>query len=332
MEPSALALFWAGVICFAIVMYTTLDGFDLGIGVLFGTTPDESLRVRMMDTIAPFWDGNETWLVMTGASLFAAFPDVYAVFCSAFYLPVLLLLLSLIFRGVAFEFRFRSVRMRPVWDYGFFLGSTLAAFMQGAAVGGWVRGIPVTDGHYAGGPFGWLHPFAMLTGIGLVLGYALLGASWLVLKGSGQIRDWASRRIRPLAASVLIVLLLAFAYTFSSSTVARSGLQGRPWGYLFPVIALVAIAAILFDARVRRDKLPFVLTIVFFFASFLALAVMFWPFMIPYTITVASAAAPDQSLRFLFYAGVVVLPVILAYSVGVYWIFRGKIHKADISL
>ena len=161
MEPSNLALFWAGVLACSILIYVFLDGFDLGVGVLFGTTQSEARRVGMMNTIAPFWDGNETWLVVTGAGLFAAFPDVYAVFLGAFYLPVLLMLLGLIFRGIAFEFRFRSERMRYIWDWGFFLGSTVVAFVQGAAVGAMMRGIPVVDGQYTGGPFGWLHPFTI---------------------------------------------------------------------------------------------------------------------------------------------------------------------------
>ena len=208
MEPSNLALFSAGVLACSILLYVFLDGFDLGVGVLFGTTQNEAHRVRMMDTIAPFWDGNETWLVVIGAGLFAAFPDVYAVFLGAFYFPVLLLLFGLIFRGIAFEFRFRSERMRRVWDWGFFLGSTVVAFVQGAAVGAMMRGIPVADGQYAGGPFGWLHPFAILTGVGLVLGYALLGAGWIVLKSEGELHNWAHRRIRWLAASLFAVLFL----------------------------------------------------------------------------------------------------------------------------
>jgi cytochrome bd ubiquinol oxidase subunit II len=332
MEPSNLALFWAGVICLAIVLYTILDGFDLGTGVLYGTTQDPSLRGQMMDTIAPFWDGNETWLVVVGAGLFAAFPDVYAVFLGAFYLPVLLLMIGLIFRGIGFEFCLRSSRMRPVWERGFFLGSTLVAFVQGAAVGAWMRGIPVVDGHYAGGSFGWLHPFPILTGIGLVLGYALLGAGWLVYKNEDRLRDWAYARVRRLAGGVVIVLFLAFFLTLSYGTVARSGLQSRPWAYVFPLIALLAIIGILAGARGKRDQLPFVLTVVFFLASFLTLAAMFWPYMIPYSITVASAAAPDVSLRFLFYGGIVVLPVILAYTIGVYRIFRGKTHRDEVSL
>jgi cytochrome d ubiquinol oxidase subunit II len=328
MEPSALASFWAGVLACAILLYVILDGFDLGVGVLFGTTGEEAHRVRMMDTIAPFWDGNETWLVVIGAGLFAAFPDVYAVFLGAFYLPVLLLLLGLIFRGVAFEFRFRSVRMRVVWDWGFFLGSMVVAFVQGAAIGAMIRGIPVANGQYAGSPFGWLHPFAILTGIGLVLGYALLGAGWLVLKSDGELRDWAYARIQWLAAGALAALVLAFAVTFDYSILARSDLQTRRWALVFPAVAVLALAGLAVGVhRKRHDAVPFAMTVVFFVAAFLSLGVMFWPYMIPYSITVANAAAPDASLRFLFYGGVVVLPVIAVYTIGVYWVFRGKVRK-----
>jgi cytochrome d ubiquinol oxidase subunit II len=282
----------------------------------------------MMDTIAPFWDGNETWLVVIGAGLFAAFPDVYAVFLGAFYLPVLLLLVGLIFRGIAFEFRFRSERMRRIWDGGFFLGSTLVAFVQGAAIGAMMRGIPVTNGQFAGTPFGWLHPFAILTGIGLVLGYALLGAGWLVLKSEGELRDWAHRRVVWLAAGVLVVLALAFTITFDYSVLARSDLQTRRWGLAFPAIGVLALAALAVGVhRKRHDAVPFAMTVLFFVAAFLSLGVMFWPYMIPYSITVGQAAAPDASLQFLFYGGVVVLPVIAAYTIGVYWVFRGKVRK-----
>src|SRR5215831_9379116 len=329
MEPSHLALFWAAAIACAILVYVILDGFDLGVGVLFGTTRDEAHRVAMMDTIAPFWDGNETWLVVTAAGLFGAFPDVYAVFLGAFYFPVLLMLFGLIFRGIAFEFRFRSERMRGVWDWGFFLGSTMVAFVQGAAVGAMIRGIPVADGQYAGGPFGWLHPFAILTGIGLVLGYALLGGGWLVLKSQGELRDWAHRRIRWHAGGVFAVLFVAFTVTFDYSVLAQSNVYARPWALIFPAIGVFALAGILVGAHRQRDALPFAMTGLFFVAAFLSLGAMFWPYMILYSITVASAAAPDESLQFLFYGAVLVLPVIAAYTIGVYWVFRGKMGMAD---
>ena len=328
MEPSNLALFWAGVLACSILFYVILDGFDLGVGMLFGTTRNEAHRVRMMNTIAPFWDGNETWLVVIGAGLFAAFPDAYAIFLGAFYLPVLLLLFGIIFRGIAFEFRFRSVRTRWLWDWGFFVGSTVVAFVQGAAVGAMIRGIPVVDGQYAGSPLAWLHPFAILTGIGLVLGYALLGAGWLVLKSDSDLRDWAYARIPWLAAGVLAVLFLAFTVTFDSSVLARTDLQTRSWGLAFPVIGVLALIGVVIGARRKRDGLPFAMSVLFFLAAYLSLGVMFWPYMIPYSVTVADAAAPDASLRFLFYGGVVVLPVIAIYTIGVYWVFRGKVRTS----
>ncbi len=331
MEPSSLSVFWAGVIAFAILMYVLLDGFDLGVGILFGTTRAEEHRQDMINTIAPFWDGNETWLVVIGASLFAAFPVVYAVFLSAFYIPVLLLLVGLIFRGIAFEFRGRSKQLLAFWDRGFFIGSTVVAFVQGAAIGAMMRGIPVVDGQYAGTAFGWVHPFPIFTGIGMVLGYALLGACWLVLKSEGTLRDWAYARIPWLAVAVLVVLGLAFtiAVTVDAGAVGQSNLQARHWGLIFPVVGLAALLGVIASARARRDRMPFALTILFFFAAYLTLGVMAWPYMIPYSVTVANAAAPDASLKFFLFGGVVVLPVILAYTIAVYWVFRGKTRRAD---
>ena len=328
MEPSTLALFWAGVIAAAILFYVLLDGFDIGVGILFGTTRDEAKRGQMMTSIAPFWDGNETWLVVVAASLFAAFPAVYAVFLGAFYLPVLLMLFGLIFRGVAFEFRYRSsAGMRRFWDGGFFYGSAMVAFVQGAAVGAMMRGIPVENRQYAGGALVWLHPFPVLTGIGLMLGYALLGASWLAFKTEGALRDWAYARIPQLVAAVFAVLGLAFivSLTVDAGAIAQSNLRLRSWGLVFPILSLAALLAVLAGARARRDGVPFPMAVAFFVTAFLTLGVMFWPYMIPYALTVADAAAPAASLRFFFYGGIVVLPVIAIYTIGVYWVFRGKI-------
>jgi cytochrome bd ubiquinol oxidase subunit II len=326
MEPSNLTLFWAGAIALSIFVYVILDGFDLGVGILFGTTNEETKRAQMMNAIAPFWDGNETWLVIIGASLFAAFPVVYAVFLSAFYLPVLLLLFGLIFRGVAFEFRYRAGRMRWFWDWGFFLGSVVVAFVQGAAIGAMMRGVPVLNNQYSGGAFGWLHPFSVLTGIGLVLGYALLGAGWLVLRSEGPLREWAYARIPGLVGGVFAALGLAFivSITIDAGAIAQSNLKDRYWGIAFPILAVAALIGVVTGARARRDDLPFPLTALFFLASYVTLGVMFWPYMVPYSITVADAAAPDASLGFIFYGGVIVLPVILIYSIGVYYVFRGK--------
>jgi cytochrome d ubiquinol oxidase subunit II len=327
MVLSNLEMFWAGVIGAAILVYVTLDGFDLGVGVLFGTASNEAVRTEMMDAIAPVWNGNETWLVVIGASLYAAFPTAYAVFMGAFYIPILMLLVGLIFRGVAFEFRFRTDRMRSFWDLGFFLGSTVIAFVQGAAVGAMIRGIPVSNGQYSGGAFGWLAPFPLMTGIGLVLGYALLGASWLVLKSEGSLRDWARRRIPWLAAAVLAVMFVAFMVTADLGVRALGNLHTRPWGLMFTAIGILALIGVFMGARGRRDGFPFAMTVLFFLSAFLTLGAMFWPYMIPYTLTVGNAAAPDASLRFLFYGAVLVLPLITVYTIGVYRIFRGKIRK-----
>ena len=223
-------------IALSILVYVILDGFDLGVGILFGFTRDDDQSLQMMNTIAPFWDGNETWLVIIGAGLFAAFPVVYAVFLGAFYIPVLLMLFGLIFRGIAFEFRHRSERMRWLWDWGFFIGSTVVAFVQGAAIGAMMRGIPVANGQFAGHTFDWVHPFPILTGVGLVLGYALLGAGWIVFKSEGALRDWAYARIPRLVVMVFVVLALAFtvALTVDAGAIAQSNWRARGWGLAFP--------------------------------------------------------------------------------------------------
>lgn len=326
MDPNTLAMFWAGIIALSILIYVVLDGYDLGVGILFGTTRDEDYRDHMISSIAPFWDGNETWLVVVGASLFGAFPIVYSVFLSAFYLPVLLLLFGLIFRGVAFEFRDRSEHNRWLWDWGFFLGSLVVAFVQGAAVGAMIRGIPVENGHFSGGPFLWVAPFPIFCGIGLVLGYCLLGASWLVLKSEGEVRAWAYKRIPWLVLGVVVVLIVAMATTIDIRIRIEQTIFTRAWAFIFPVIGAFALLGVLISARKQRDGWPFPLSAMFFLMAFLTLAEMFWPYMIPYSITVANAAAPAQSLQFMFYAGIVVLPVIIVYSAVVYWIFRGKLR------
>ena len=329
MDATNLAVFWAGVIALSIIIYVILDGFDLGVGVLFGFARDETHRLQMLNTIAPFWDGNETWLVIIGASLFAAFPAVYAVFLGAFYLPVLLMLFGLIFRGIAFEFRQRAQRMGFLWDWGFSIGSTVAAFVQGAAVGAMMKGIPIVDGHFAGSTYDWIHPFPILTGVGLVLGYALLGAGWIVDKSEGALRDWAYARIPWLVMAVFVVLGLAFtaSVTLDAGAIAQSNLHARSWGVAFPVVAVAALVGVVVGARARRDRMPFLFTTLFFVASYLTLGVMFWPYMVPYSVTVANAAAPDASLGFFFVGGVIVLPMILIYTMGVYRVFRGKRHR-----
>jgi cytochrome bd ubiquinol oxidase subunit II len=207
-----MLMFWVFVLALSVLLYALLDGFDLGIGILFGLTRSESHRRGMMAAVAPIWDGNETWLVVAGVVLWGAFPIVYATLFSAFYLPLLLMLAGLILRGVAFEFRYKAERMRPVWDVGFAGGSLAAAFIQGLMVGALVEGLPVADGRYVGGEFGWLSPFALMCGVGLCLGYALLGACWLVRKCEGELRELAYRLIPYLSIALLVFLIVVFAY------------------------------------------------------------------------------------------------------------------------
>jgi cytochrome d ubiquinol oxidase subunit II len=326
MDASWLPIFWAAVIAFAILVYVVLDGFDLGVGVLFGTTRDQSFRGDMLNAIGPFWDGNETWLVLIGASLFGAFPMVYAIFLPAFYLPVALLLFGLIFRGVAFEFRYRTERMRWLWDWGFFLGSLIAGFVQGAAIGTMVQELPVVEGRFAGGSFVWLNPFSVLCGVGLVIGYALLGASWLVLKTDGALRDWAYRRIRWLLIGVLAFLVLAFAFALAKHLRVIDRWLEAPWLFAFPAVGVFAAYGLWQGVRRQRDWLPYAMTVVIFLAAFLTLVGSFWPYMIPFSVTIWDAAAAPKALTFLFYgAGIIVFPIVLIYTVAVYWIFRGKV-------
>ena len=327
MDAVSLAYFWAAVIACSITVYVILDGFDLGVGILFGLTREEEIRVPMLHAIAPFWDGNETWLILIAATLFGAFPSVYATFLSAFYLPALLLLLGLIFRGVAFEFRGRAGRMRAFWDVGFALGSTVVAFVQGAAIGAMIEELPVVDGRFAGDAWSWLSPFALLCGLGLVCGYALLGAGWLVHKTAGPARDWAYRRIGWLLLASILTIAGALLFTLDTHLRVLDFWTSRQWLLIFPVIGLLAAMGILAGVLLRRDEIPFRATAVLFLAAFACLAGSFWPYMVPYSITIETAAAPLASLTFLFYgAGLVVFPLVLAYTIGVYAVFRGKLH------
>ena len=329
MDATALPIVWAGLIALAILVYVLLDGFDLGIGILFGTTKNEGYRRRMMATIAPVWDGNETWLVLVGASLYGAFPIVYAIFLPAFYLPVALLLFGLIFRGVAFEFRHRTNRLRWLWDWGFFLGSFIATFVQGAAIGAMVQELAVVDGRFAGGSFDWVSGFSILCGIGLVVGYALLGASWLVLKTSGSLREWAYARVGGLLLGVNVFLLLALAYALFSDLRVMSRWLESPWLLVFPAIGFIATFFLFRSYRNRdNDSLPFAMTSLIFLVAFLTMAGSFWPYMIPFSVTVEAAAAPTESLEFMFYgAGLVAFPIVILYTAFTYWIFRGKVRE-----
>lgn len=329
MEPSlGLAEFWSAVLALSILIYVLLDGFDLGVGILFGLNRDEDQRRDMMGSIAPVWDGNETWLIIVGTVLFGAFPVVYAIFLSAFYLPVALLLVALILRGVAFEFRYKTQRGRWIWDWGFVGGSAVASFVQGTAIGAMVQGIQVDGRSFTGGPFDWLQAFPLLCGAGLVVGYALLGAGWLVLKTEGAPRDWAYRWLPRLMTGVIGFVALALIGTLLGNFRVVDRWLAEPVLFLLPLMASLAAWGVYAGVRQRRDRQPFLMTTLLFVTAFLMLAASFWPWIVPFALTVQEAAAPAASLEFLFYgAGIVVLPIILVYTAVVYWVFRGKVKS-----
>jgi cytochrome bd ubiquinol oxidase subunit II len=322
-----VVMFWALLLAVSILLYVLLDGFDLGIGMLFGLAPAEGRRDAMLAAVAPIWDGNETWLVVTGVTLWGAFPVVYATLLPAFYLPLLVMLAGLILRGVAFEFRNKTERMRRIWDWCFVGGSFAATLIQGMTVGALVEGLPIENGQYTGGDFGWLSPFAFLCGLGLCLGYALLGACWLVKKCEAQVRAAAWRQIPRLVVGVLIFLVIVFVYAVTENLQLMHRWIERPYLFVFPAIAAAAAAVLVASVRCRRDEWPFAMVIVIFMSAFGTLAISFWPYMIPGAVTIDEAAAPHSSLAFMFWgAGLFVFPLMLLYTVISYRVFRGKVR------
>jgi cytochrome d ubiquinol oxidase subunit II len=324
-----MIMFWASLLAISILLYVLLDGFDLGIGILFGLTRKQKTRRAMLSVVSPIWDGNETWLVVTGVILWGAFPVVYATLFSAFYLPLLVMLAGLILRGVAFEFRNKTERARWIWDWSFAGGSFAATFIQGMTVGALVEGLPIKNGQYAGGDFGWFTPFAALCGIGLCLGYTLLGACWLVKKSEGEIREAAYRQIPYLAVGVLVFLVLVFIYALAENLQIIGRWLERPYLFLFPAISVAAALVLVDSVRRRHDGRPFYMVALIFVSAFGTLAISFWPYMIPFVITVNEAAAPHSSLAFMFWgAGLFVFPLMLIYTAVTYYVFRGKVRPA----
>ena len=326
-----LAFVWAGLIAFAVLAYVVLDGFDLGVGILFPYVHGEADRDQMMNSVAPVWDGNETWLVLGGGGLFAVFPLAYAVIMPALYAPIIAMLLALIFRGVAFEYRWRTVRGKFLWDWAFAGGSTMAAFAQGVALGALVQGIPVEGRAYAGGWWDWLTPFSLLTGVALVLGYALLGATWLIYKTEEGVQNEAYRFARVTAVATLALIGAVSLWTPFLSPVFMARWLGWPQVlYTAPVPLLVAATAILlFRGLVRRQELtPFLAAQALFVLSYVGLAISFYPFIVPVSVTIWEAAAPDESLAFLLVGAAVLIPLILLYTAYSYWVFRGKVDPA----
>ncbi len=322
-----MIMFWVAILAVSILLYVLLDGFDLGIGILFGLTHSEERRHAMLSAVSPIWDGNETWLVVAGVVLWGAFPVAYATLLSAFYLPIILMLAGLILRGVAFEYRYKTERLRWIWDASFAGGSLVAAFMQGLTVGALVQQLPITNGHYTGGEFGWFSPFAILCGVGLCLGYALLGACWLVRKCEGDVREEAYRLIPYLSVGLVAFLVVVFAYALIENLRVTHRWLERPYLFAFPAIGVVAALVAVASVRRRSDALPFYMVALIFAAAFGTLAISFWPYMIPFSITIEDAAAPHSSLAFMFWGeGLFVFPLMLVYTVISYTVFRGKVR------
>lgn len=327
-----LSFIWAGIIAFAVLTYVILDGFDLGVGILFPFAEGEREKATMMNSIAPIWDGNETWLVMGGGGLFAVFPLAYAVVMPALYMPITLMLLALIFRGVAFEYRWRTERWKPVWDMAFFGGSIIAAFMQGIALGALVQGITVADRAYAGGWWDWLSVFSILTGFAVVVGYALLGSTWIILKTEGDLQLQMQKRARWFGAGTLCFIgVVSLLTPFQDPEYFNRwfNLPGSVFSVLMPAAVLTAAWALFSGLNKGRDGQPFLAAISIFVLCFIGIGISFYPNIVPPSLTIVEAAAPDKSLRFALVGTVVLVPIILAYTAYAYWVFRGKIDPDE---
>ncbi len=326
-----LPVIWAALIGTAVAMYVILDGFDLGIGILFPFTRNESERDQMMRSIAPFWDGNETWLVLGGGGLWVAFPTAYAVIMPAFYLPVIVMLLALVFRGVAFEFRLVS-KSKTAWNFAFVAGSTLAAFSQGVILGALIQGVTVQNGAFAGGHFDWATPFALLCGFSLIAGYALLGAAWLIMKTEGPVTERARGQAKICLLLVLGCMGAVSLWTpLSIPRIAERWFSSPNIFFLWPVPVLTALVAfgLWRWIEARRDVLPFVASIALFLLGYLGLVISSYPYLVPPSLTVWDTAAVPASQIFMLIGTLFLLPIVLGYVVFIYWLFRGKVREGE---
>ncbi|MFK7994538.1 MAG: cytochrome d ubiquinol oxidase subunit II [Granulosicoccus sp.] len=327
-----LALIWAGIISFAVLTYVILDGFDLGIGILFPFAALNSDRDVMMNSVAPVWDGNETWLVLGGGGLFAVFPLAYAVILPALYMPITLMLLALVFRGVAFEYRWRTIRWQGVWDVAFAGGSVVASMMQGITLGALVQGIEVDDRAYSGGWWDWLTPFSLLVGVAVVIGYALLGSTWLIMKTDGELQT----RMRGYAKTTGICTLTLIT-VFSFLTPFQDAVYFQRWftwpssiiSAIMPILVLLVAKGLYTGLKDQHEISPFIYSLLLFFLCFVGIAISFFPYLVPPSLTIWDVAAPDESLLFTLVGTVVLVPVILIYTAYAYWVFRGKVNPAE---
>jgi len=328
-----LPLIWALIVVFSIMMYVVMDGFDLGIGILYPFFPEREQRDVMMNTVAPVWDGNETWLVLGGAGLMAAFPLAYAVILSAFYLPLCFMLMALIFRGVAFEFRFKArEHERHVWDKAFIGGSLAATFFQGVTLGAYLQGLPLVDQVYAGGPLAWISPFALLTGLGLIATYALLGSTWLIMKTDGELRLRAIALTRKLVWLLLAAIVVVSVWTPLADPVVAQRWFSLPNLFWFAPVPLLVAACMYFLLRALRGEphaAPFILTLALVFLGYSGLGISLWPNIIPPGVSIWAASAPPQSQGFTLVGALLIIPFILTYTAWSYYVFRGKVKAGE---
>jgi cytochrome bd ubiquinol oxidase subunit II len=327
-----LPLVWAALIGIAVALYVILDGFDLGLGILFQLEPKENCRDLMMNSVAPFWDGNETWLVLGGAGLLVAFPLAYAVIMPGLYLPIIIMLLGLVFRGVAFEFRWAAKPSHEFWDNAFSWGSIVATFMQGVVLGGYLQGIEVKDKAFAGGSLDWFAPFPLFTGVALLGGYALLGATWLVMKVDGPLAEDARGWAKKLLPAVLVIMAIISVWTpLAFERIADRWFAWPNILYLSPVPIATAILAwaCWHGLNTGREVMPFLCAVGLFLLGFVGLAISNVPYLVPPLITIWEAAAVPQSQIFTLIGVLIMLPVILGYTVFVYWTFRGKVREGE---
>ena len=328
-----LPLLWAIIIAFGLMMYVIMDGFDLGIGILFPFVRDREDRDTMVNTVAPVWDGNETWLVFGGAALLAAFPLAYSIILSALYLPLVLMLAGLIWRGVAFEFRFKADEAhRPFWDDAFAWGSYIATFSQGIALGAFINGFAVSDGAYSGGLFDWLTPFSIFTGFGLLVAYTLLGTTWLVMKTEGSLQSRMKELARPVTIALVAAIAVVSLWTpYSHPDVAARWFSIPNIVFFSPVPILVLLATWVMLRTLKHDShaAPFLLSLLLLFLGYTGLAISLWPNIIPPSISIWEAASPPQSMSFALVGALFIIPFILGYTAWSYYVFRGKVRAGD---
>lgn len=325
----ALPLIWGGLIATAVFLYVLLDGFDLGIGILFPFAPSDKCRDRMMNSIAPFWDGNETWLVLGGGGLLAAFPLAYSVLMPAFYMPIIMMLMGLILRGVAFEFRFKAEgSSRRLWDYSFHFGSLIAAFFQGVILGYFVQGVAVQGRNFVGGPLDWASGFSMMTGMAVVFGYALLGSTWLIMKTEDITQDWARKVAAYVLAFVgIFMALVSMSMPFMNPSIKQFWFSLPNFYYLLPIPLLTIRLFFLVWSdlhHAEREIRPFLSSIAIFFLGYLGLGLSIYPWIVPFKFTLWDAAASTPGLSLMLVGVVPLLPLILGYTAYCYYVFRGK--------